>query len=99
MLYVWPQPCKTRTSFVLCEMLYLCCETSRREGIIKMDIGDTIKALESKYEWMKITKHDDGTYRIQDMRFGQQIPFNIYKDFIPEGQLLEELKWHISKGR
>ena len=56
-------------------------------------IEETIKALESKYEWMKITKHNDG-YMIQDNRFGP-IPFNVWKHSLSEKELLEELKYHI----
>lgn len=59
-----------------------------------MSVEETISKLESHYKWMKISKLSDGTYRVQDMRFGP-IPFNIWKQFITESELMELLKWHI----
>lgn len=53
MLYVWPQSSKTRTSFVLCKMLYLCCETSRRKESLEMNTEEQNFYFDLQIEWLE----------------------------------------------
>lgn len=65
---------------------------------MKNNIEKQIKKAESKHKWMKITKKEwngEDIYMIQDMRFGDRIPFNVYKHSLTESELSEELKSYL----